>query len=140
MKKVFLAGAIDSDIQYAWQWRLVVTEELIKANFEPVNPLRDLIDTSTWSKYDYVEDSFIFRRDLRDLRNSDIILINLSGLDVCPSSTLVEIGIAHQLNLPMIGFGFNADSPRKMPLFVREMVRTYQSMDLALEALEDYYV
>lgn len=138
MKKVFLAGVIDANIKDAWIWRHIASEELIKAGFRVLNPLEGIINITTWTKYDFVTDDYIFCRDLQLLGEADFMLVNQAGLETHPSSTLVELGIAYRDHTPIFSFGSSAH--HKLPLFARLLGIRYHTLSDAVEALETYNV
>lgn len=109
--KVYLAGPI-TGLSYdgACTWRDTVaaacSEEGVKA-YSPMRAKEALEDVSDLSAWDYPDDGplssrAMVKRDLSDVRRADVLLVNLIGATRVSVGTMVEIGYAHALNIPII--------------------------------------
>lgn len=102
-KTIYLAGAMEAykDNDRAKEWREKVKEyfEMYSGTFRCISP----VDYYSFSDNIATNDSEIMRFDLRKVKESDIILVNLN--DIRKSiGTSDEILYAYLLGKPIIGF------------------------------------
>lgn len=85
----------------AEKWRDDVKEFFDKYsdNFKIINPT----DYYSYGKNYHKSDSEVFRFDLRKVRNSDIVLVNLNDIRKSIGSC-IEVYEAHKSDIPVIGF------------------------------------
>lgn len=98
MKTIYLAGSINGlDYDEATLWRKRLNKELTLKGFNVLDPMRgkdDLADKGIIndSKTIY-QANHILRRDLWDIKHSDIIIANMINLGSLPMiGTLMELG------------------------------------------------
>jgi nucleoside 2-deoxyribosyltransferase len=99
-KTVFLSGPIRGlprDISLGW--RKEATKEL-QENFEVIHALRGREDGETFG-----DPRAAVIRDLSDIRDSDLLLVNDSVKDSSMIGTSMEIFFAHSLGKPVVLFG-----------------------------------
>jgi nucleoside 2-deoxyribosyltransferase len=106
MKTIYLAGSINGlNYEQATEWRKTLNKELTLKGFNVLDPMRGKDELEgkgiiNDSKTIY-EPSHILRRDLWDIKHSDIIVANLDNLGTLPMiGTLMELGtclIEHKL-------------------------------------------
>ena len=104
MKTVYLAGSINGcTYDEATEWREELSSYLTLAGFRTLDPMRgksllnDEDDTPIDDGNTPYKPEHIWKRDCRDIKESDIILANLSNLGSKPYiGTLMELGIASQ--------------------------------------------
>jgi len=108
--KVYLAGPITG---LGWKdctdWRDAVVKKLSKYNILGLSPLRG---KNYLSQEECLQDNYgehvmstskgITYRDMNDVRQSDVILVNLLGTEKISIGTILEIGAAFVLNKPII--------------------------------------
>lgn len=103
MQYIYTAGAMETyaNTNKAEKWRNDVKElfEKYSDNFKVIIPT----DYYAYDENYYKNDTEVFKFDLRKVKNSDIILVNLN--DVRKSiGTCIEIYEAHKRDIPVIGF------------------------------------
>ena len=103
MQYIYTAGAMEiyANTNKAEEWRDDVKEffEKYSDNFKVINPT----DYYASGKNYHKTDSEVFRFDLRKVKNSDIVLVNLN--DIRKSiGTCIEVYEAHKSDIPVIGF------------------------------------
>ena len=108
MKKIFIAGPIFSEGERDYNVRIdSICKEI---GYKTFMAQRDvgIVANNTLEE--------AFNSDLNNLKNSDIIVANLDGVDV-DSGTAWELGYASSLNKPIIGIRSDVRMYRKfMPL------------------------
>lgn len=146
MQNIYTAGAMEAyaNADKAEKWRDEVKKIFSKYsdNFKVINPT----DYYTYGKNYHKTDSEIFRFDLRKVKNSDIVLVNLN--DVRKSiGTCIEIYEAYKSDVPVIGF-LDEELPIKTMI---EMIHPWiyccvdrieigeDSMAKACEYIKEYY-
>lgn len=106
---VYLAGPI-SKCSYdgATNWR-EYARDLLGPHIVALSPMRGKsylqAETSLGDTYpDYVmsTDKGIMGRDTFDVRRSDVLLVNFLGATRVSVGTVMEIGMAHALNIPVV--------------------------------------
>jgi len=102
--RIYLAGPIANlSHEQASQWRLYVETAL--PEFEVFNPMVYNNDTENDNLPNYngtKRGGEIWQIDKTNLENSDLILANFTGSEKVSIGTAVEIGMAVQLNIPII--------------------------------------
>ncbi|MCK9541095.1 MAG: nucleoside 2-deoxyribosyltransferase [Novosphingobium sp.] len=108
--KVYLAGPITGQsLKGCSEWRDFARRELYNYGISGLDPLRG---KQYLSNEKYIKDSYsqhvmstakgINRRDMNDVRQSDVILINVLGAEKVSIGTILEAGAAYALNKPII--------------------------------------
>lgn len=103
MQYIYTAGAMEAyaNTNKAEKWRDDVKKFFDKYtdNFKIINPT----DYYTYGKKYHKTDSEVFRFDLRKVKKSNIVLVNLN--DIRKSiDTCIEIYEAYKSDIPVIGF------------------------------------
>ncbi len=99
-KQVFLSGPIRGITrEESLNWRKKATEYL-SGKFEVIHALRGREEKETFTDY-----RAAVIRDLNDIKNSDILLVNDTLLDCSMIGTSMEVFYAFQQNMPVIIFG-----------------------------------
>ena len=109
--KVYLAGAI-TGLTYdgANDWRTVVSEKLLHDGITPVNPLRakeflkeyGILERNYLKAHPLSTGKGIVTRDRNDVKNCDIVLMNLQGAERVSIGTMVEVGWADAWRKPIV--------------------------------------
>ena len=98
--KVFLSGAIKHINDYGESWRYTA-EETLKDNGIRVFSPNKFYNYNDKSSFTIKECRKLF---FNQLRKSDIVLVNLNYSD-SSVGTGMEISLAHELKIPVVGFG-----------------------------------
>lgn len=110
MKILYLAGPIHGILyEEAVRWRDEVSDMLSYDGFECLNPLRgkaflaDHADAVS-DHYDHplASGKAIVERDLYDIERSNFFLLNTIGVNEASTGSLVELGYARCLGLPIV--------------------------------------
>lgn len=143
MVKIYLAGAMEAyaGTDEAEKWRKEV-EDYFKndSRVHLINPL----DYYNYSGQYHKSDREVFRFDLRLVRQSDILLVNLN--DIRESiGTCIECYEAYKSNIPVIGFIDDVFDESDIPDLIHPWInccvdRVEIGMDNALEYIGDYYL
>ena len=100
MKKVFLGGPMKGvDRKAALAWRKEATR-LLSKKFKVLHALRGREKHETFS-----DSRAAVVRDLSDIKNSDILLVNDTTKNCSMIGTSMEVFFAHELKRPVIVFG-----------------------------------
>lgn len=95
MKTAYITGSTETS------WRDEAIRQLVGMGWDYRDPLRGLQES--------VKQSYIYRRNRRDIEQSDVVIVN--GVDVGKQGqaigTSIEIGIALALNKPVVIFGLD---------------------------------
>ena len=84
-------------------WR-ILADNILNKNFNTLHALRGREKSET-----FTDPRTAVIRDLSDIRNSDILLVNDSFKDSSMIGTSMEVFFAHQLGKPVIIFGESHD-------------------------------
>ncbi len=99
-KQVFLSGPIRGvSREESLTWRNKATE-LLSSKFEVIHALRGREEKEVFSDY-----KTAVIRDLSDIKNSNILLVNDTLEESSMIGTSMEVFYAFQLNIPVIVFG-----------------------------------
>lgn len=103
-KKVFLCGPMRGvSREISLGWRILATKYLSK-NFEVVHAMRGREEKET-----FTDSRAAVIRDINDIKNTDIMLVNDTIEDCGMIGTSMEVFLAHQLDKPIIVFGHAHD-------------------------------
>ncbi len=100
MKKVFLSGpirGISREDSLGWRNEAI---KLLGDNFSVIHALRNREDKEV-----FTDSRTAVIRDLSDIKNTDILLVNDSIENCSMIGTSMEVFFAHQQNKPVIVFG-----------------------------------
>lgn len=127
--KVYLAGPITGLVfDVAQDWRDYVRETLEPVGIDAYSPLRQkhflrsagVLDGSYENPL--ATDRGIMTRDFNDCKTADVIFANLLDAKVVSTGTVMEIGWAHSLQIPLIAVMEEHGNPHEHPM-VREAIR-----------------
>lgn len=147
---VYLAGLISTEFLASLEWRKLVTPVLREQGFDVLDPLRGKEDLSYASmdgglNHKDLTPSDIVLRDYNDVKNSDIILMNLNtfGSTRPLLGTIAELAWAWYLRIPVVAVASSDDKLMRNHPFVKEFVAHY-CVDLfgeegALEFINCHY-
>lgn len=100
MKRIFLSGPMRGvPREESLGWREKATEYLLN-NFEVIHAFRGREERET-----FTDSRAAVIRDLSDIKNSDILLVNDTIENCSMIGTSMEIFFAHQQNKPVVVFG-----------------------------------
>lgn len=149
-KRVYLAGAMGcygEDVSKAKGWRDQAKKWFKETtdNFKCISPT----DYYVYGKPFHKTEREVMNFDLRNVRNSDVVLVNLEDLDKS-TGTSDEILLAHLCDIPVVGFlipktkVYNSDEEVKKihPWKFEQIDRIecgYDSMVKAMQYIKDYY-
>lgn len=139
--KIYLSGAIGcyekSGSDYHKVWRKDVIDAFFGVSID------DCFDPTKF--YSYNDSSYtekeVMRYDLKQLKNSDIVLVNLDSIDMS-IGTAQEIFYAYLLNIPIIGFIEDEESTYIHPWVKEEVDKIFvgeNSKDEAIDYIKTYY-
>lgn len=99
-KRIFLSGPIRGvSREESLTWRKKATD-LLSDSFETVHALRGREEKEVFTDY-----KAAVIRDLSDIKNSNILVVNDTLEDCSMIGTSMEVFYAYQLNIPVIVFG-----------------------------------
>lgn len=138
--KIYLSGAIGcyekSGSDYYKTWRKDVDDMFASS-------IDDCFDPTKF--YSYNDSSYtekeVMRYDLKQLKNSDIVLVNLDSIDMS-IGTAQEIFYAYLLDIPIIGFIEDEKSTYIHPWIKEEVDKIFvgeNSKDDAVDYIKVYY-
>lgn len=146
MQYIYTAGAMEAyaNTDKAEEWRNDVKEFFEKCadNIKVVNPT----DYYAYGKNYHKSNVEVFRFDLRKVKSSDIVLVNLN--DIRNSiGTCIEVYEAHKSDIPVIGFLDEEISEEKMIKLIHpwiyccvDRIETGKdSMKKACKYIKEYY-
>lgn len=98
--RIYLAGGATRDPKFAIEWRENV-RGLLYPKFTTVSPFRgkNLDASGKWAKY---EPNEIVTRDLRDIRSSGLVLVEMVFPDYNYVGTCMEIQAAGDAGIPVV--------------------------------------
>lgn len=107
--KIYAAGGMSGlTIEEASAWRKEIIEK-VGENIEVLNPLRDQIDSDettvikdSSARSIFTNSKSLTRRDLNDIRNSDVVLFNFLNPKSISRGSLIELGFAAGLQKPIV--------------------------------------
>lgn len=129
LRKIYLAGAINGlTLSSASEWRNEVTFYAKQHNFTVLDPLRGEefveLDASTPiddSQFRNVSSEEIVRKDLEDINQCDLMVVNLEHLSSLRMvGTKIEMGYAYAQNKPI--FSLNLPLSYQRHPFLKEMI------------------
>ena len=138
---VYLAGRIDNNyLHRGYEWRQKVGAQLSQRAILVRDPLRNVVtkNDGVIERVPDVNETFLVKRDLLDIEESDIVLVNY--LDFASMvGTLCEIGYAYANEKLIFGFNHPVDAARNH-MFMNTMVHHFDSWEHVLKAIISYDV
>ena len=142
--KIYLAGKMTGlSFENSDMWRrnlkCRIYEQAFYSEIRPIviNPN----DFYNFKEPSHKSEREIMQYDLNHVRNSDIIVVNLDGINTS-IGTAMELYAAAQLNIPVIAFGRNGEWSETHP-WLKECISRAEtgenSIDRLLIYLRDYY-
>ena len=133
-RTIYLAGPMEHvSIEDAKGWRNVATELLQQADQKVLDPTRRVHDFQ--AKYM----KRIFELDLRDIQESDLILVNLNNPAIAKHGTSMEVFYAaYVLRKPVVAFKASADTIH--PFFESLVTEWRSTVDKACDTIITEYI
>jgi len=112
MTDVYLAGPI-AGLSYgdAVSWRVEAKRDLACYGITAYSPMRAKESlagkgplAAAWSSpsEEALSPHSVFKRDMADIQRADLILANLQGATRVSIGTMIEFGVAHRLDIPIV--------------------------------------
>lgn len=139
---IYLAGAM-SGISYAAMqtWRkeveLVFNNMTDYGHFDKIYFFNPVDKFGTAEHMSYANESFAFETDLRKLKESNMVICNLST-GIKSVGTNVELGVAYENHIPVIVY--NPDKVELHPW--QQMIANYvaENIESLLDVVHEYYL
>lgn len=136
---IYLAGAINGlSYKEATIWRKLVYFALDKDKYQILDPMRgkeflnvgqELINDSLLTKE-------VFERDVNDIDDSDIVLVNLAHLsDLKMIGSLWELGYSFRSEKMIVGF-YCPNEYKNHP-FIKNSINLFEKLGESLDYIED---
>ena len=111
IKKVYLSGYMNAEVHATKEWRDLATNVLSPRGIRTLNPWRGKSFSYYTDSTQLTSPRLLVDRDLTDMVNSDVILINLNdyGIQRQMVGTLAELGVAGILHKPTVIFADEGD-------------------------------
>lgn len=141
MKSVYLAGRIDNrKLLEAITWRENAERLLLVGGVNTYNPLRGCYKMTgayplEYRAYGNIDYDFLYRRDLLDIDNSDIVLVNLDKVQQ-GAGTLFEIGYASSKGKAL--YAFNGTDSLREHMFITNSCKILSFSDCIIEIVNQY--
>ena len=136
--KIYLSGAMGSiSFEEQSKWRQQV-QDAIKFNYDcekkPIffNP----VNYYNFEEVRYKSEREVMEFDLNALRHSDLVIVNFN--DPKSIGTAMELMLAKERNIPIIGFGVNGQTIH--PWLLECCTRVCDSLREAVEYVVDFYL
>lgn len=136
--KIFLSGGMGNlSFEEQSQWRQKIIDA-IKFNYEcekkPVffNP----VDYHNFEEVGYRSEREVMKFDLYNLRNSNLVVVNFN--DVKSIGTAMELMLAKEYRIPVIGFGVNGQAIH--PWLLECCTRVCDTLREAVEHIVEFYL
>jgi nucleoside 2-deoxyribosyltransferase len=133
-RTVYLAGPMEHvSVDEAKGWRDIATQQLVLAGCNILDPTRRV------HNFEPRYMKRIFELDLRDIQESDIILVNLDKPEVAKHGTAMEVFYAsYVLRKPVVAF--KADASTIHPFFESLVTEWRSTVDKACDTLISEYL
>lgn len=140
---IYLAGKM-SGLKFEEMngWRIIVKQQLRKVSMcTELNTLKIInpVDYFNFEEKRYKSELEVMKYDLARVRNSDLIIVNLAGLDTS-IGTIIECYEAYSLNIPILAFGSNEDYEKLHPWIKCCITRYDDSYEECVEYVRDFYM
>lgn len=139
--KIYLSGGMQSfgkdNFNESNNWRKYCKNALENCECDYKVKVFNLNDYfNFYDEPQYKSDREVMNYDLRNLRNSDLVVVNFN--DPKSLETMAELAIAHDRDVPIIGV--NESDVELHPWFVCMCERIFDNIDEMLEYVEDFYL
>ena len=84
----------------------------------------------------YKSQSEVMNLDLHKLRNSDLVIVNFN--DMYSLGSAIELGVAHERKIPVIGLDINKQTLHPWQVCMCE--RIFNDIDEMLDYIQDFYL
>ena len=141
--KIYIAGKMSGyTFEQMNDWRVDITSKLKNAayyagkNINVINP----VDYYNFSEVRYQSDIEVEEYDLAHVISSDIIIVNLKGLQ-SSIGTIIELHDAHYHHkIPVIAFGDKNLYDKLHPWIKNDITRVENGIDDVIEYIKDFYL
>jgi len=132
LRKVYLAGSMENvSVEQAKGWRSVANA-ILSPHFTCLDPCRRIHSFQT------KEFKKIFELDLRDIIESDIILVNLCDPKLAKHGTAMEVFYANYILRKQV-IAFKDDPTVKHPFFEQLVTEWHSDVDSAAWSIVESY-
>jgi nucleoside 2-deoxyribosyltransferase len=133
-RTIYLAGPMEHvSIEDAKGWRTIATDLLLQADQKVLDPTRRV------HKFQPKYMKRIFELDLRDIQESDLILVNLDNPTIAKHGTAMEVFYAsYVLRKPVVAF--KADASTIHPFFESLVTEWRSTVDKACDTIITEYL
>lgn len=140
--KIYLAGAM-SGLTYeemnAWRNKIARNIEFMEEIYECVIEVVNPVDYYNFRTPRHQTEREVMKYDLAHVKSSDIIVVNLSGLNSSIGSC-IELYEAYKNDIPVIAFGSDEDYKKLHP-WVKEYVTRYEESEEDVRTyIADFYI
>lgn len=141
-KRIYLSGAMTGlsfEEQLRWRRDLQIALDEFAICFNPPAHFSEhYIDNELTDSSGYKSDREVMNFDLHELRKSDLVIVNFDNGGDKSLGTMAEIAIAHELRIPVLGFGIDKT---KLHPWQRDMCeRIFNSSTSCVMYLIDHYL
>lgn len=131
--KIYLAGGMGS---LTWEeqnlWREIVKHKLDHWELDIINPC----DYYNFKEKKHKSEGEIVKFDLNHVRTSDLIIVNFN--DKNSIGTAIEIGIANELRIPILGV---SEIEQELHPWLKYMCdRIFNNINEVVEYVEEFYL
>lgn len=132
-RTIYLAGSMENvSLTEATSWRDTATY-LLEEHYKVLNPCRRI------HSFNNKEFKKIFELDLRDIQESDIILVNLCNPKLAKHGTAMEVFYANYiLRKPVVAF--KDDASVKHPFFEQLVTEWHSTVESAATSCVENYL
>jgi nucleoside 2-deoxyribosyltransferase len=133
--KIYLAGPMDNcSMEYQRDWRDRATEYLKGYDVETLDPCRRPHQADLTPKE-------IYDLDLKDVRDSELILVDVRRIERPSWGTAMEIMYAHEVcRIPCVGWHDGEGALGTRIFLEATLSRTFNSLDNALDQISAFYL
>lgn len=131
MRTIYLAGKMENvSLDEQSDWREYVTPHLTMNGWRVLNP----VQRSLKDGYNHRR---IYELDMRDVRESDVVLANLVRSQSEGHGTAMEVHFAYQNNIPVMGYATLGQ--KKHPFLEVCVTEWVTDLDKATKILNEFY-
>lgn len=140
---IYLAGKMSGlKFEEMNMWRILVKQQLRRVsmctdldNLKIINP----VDYFNFEEKRYKSELEVMKYDLSRVKNSDLVIVNLEGLDTS-IGTIIECYEAYCSNIPVLAFGYSGDYEKLHPWIKCCITRYDNTYEECVEYVRDFYM
>lgn len=137
--KIYLSGAMSGlslEVQNRWRKNVINAIKYGDYDYEKKPTFFNPVDFYNTEELNHKTEKEVMEFDLRNLRNSDLVIVNFNNL--WSIGTAMELAIAKEYRIPVIAFGVN--NREIHPWLVECCSRICDDMKEAVSYVVDYYL